>query len=276
MTKRKSKSAKTTVKAAAAKQSVTKSSAAPATATPPLIVLGFDDQQKPRGARFIDAKPNLVIKAAGLMGFKVYQASVPGVAEVTKKLPLGRLYANGRGFVPNIRQSLYTDVVAELVWTPQSLLSRNGDDDSLPAARGLPRSWDEIAAGHLVIAQESLEYGWWEAIVLDRSEETFTLQYRDYPHLPRFVRRRSGIALMCPADNGQSWNEITAGHLVIAQESAKEGWWEAIVIDRKADSLTLQFRDYPNLPKIVRHRSAIALMYRANEAHESEAGAQQA
>ena len=81
MTKRKSKSAKTTVKAAAAKQSVTKSSAAPATATPPLIVLGFDDQQKPRGARFIDAKPDLVIKAAGLMGFKVYQASVPGVAE---------------------------------------------------------------------------------------------------------------------------------------------------------------------------------------------------
>ena len=62
------------------------------------------------------------------------------------------------------------------------------------------------------------------------------------------------------ADNGQSWNEITAGHLVIAQESAKEGWWEVIVIDRKADSLTLQFRDYPNLPKFVRHRSGIALM----------------
>jgi hypothetical protein len=276
MTKRKSKATKTTVKAAVAKMAVTKSSPAAPISTPPLIVLGFDDQQKPRGARFIDAKPDLVAKAADLMGFKVYEASSPDVAEAAKKLPLGRLYANGRGFVPNIRQSLYTDVVAELVWTPQSLLSRNGDDDSLPAARGLPRSWDEIAAGHLVIAQESLEYGWWEAIVLDRSEETFTLQYRDYPHLPRFVRRRSGIALMCPADNGQSWNEITAGHLVIAQESAKEGWWEAIVIDRKADSLTLQFRDYPNLPKIVRHRSAIALMYRANEAHESEAGAQQA
>ena len=47
---------------------------------------------------------------------------------------------------------------------------------------------------------------------------------------------------------------------MIAQESAKEGWWEVIVIDRKADSLTLQFRDYPNLPKFVRHRSGIALM----------------
>jgi hypothetical protein len=43
-------------------------------------------------------------------------------------------------------------------------------------ARGLPRSWDEIGPGHLVIAQESLEYGWWEAIVLDRKGDSFTLQ----------------------------------------------------------------------------------------------------
>jgi hypothetical protein len=35
------------------------------------------------------------------MGFKVYEASPPDVAEAAKKLPLGRLYANGRGFVPN-------------------------------------------------------------------------------------------------------------------------------------------------------------------------------
>jgi len=32
-----------------------------------------------------------------------------------------------------------------------------------------------------VIAQESLEYGWHEAIVLDRKGDTFILQYRDYP-----------------------------------------------------------------------------------------------
>jgi hypothetical protein len=267
MTKRKSKSKKSTVKAAATKAAVTKSSNAAATATPTLIVLGFDEQQKPRGARFVDAKPDLVTKAADLMGFKVYQASLPDVAEVAKKLPLGRLYANGRGFVPNIRQSLYTDVVAALAFEPQTALSKNSDKNSLPAARGLPRSWDDIATGHLVIAQESLEYGWHEAIVLDRKGDTFILQYRDYPHLPKFARQRTGVALICSADNEQSWNEIASGHLVIAQESAKDGWWEAIVIDRKADSLTLQFRDYPHLPKIVRHRSAIALMYRANEAH---------
>src|ERR1700720_890571 len=199
MTKRKSKSTKSPVKAAAAKRSVTKSSAAAATtANPPLIVLGFDEQQKPRGAKFVDAKRDLVTKAADLMGFKVYEASPPDVAEDAKKLPLGRLYANGRGFVPNIRQSLYSDLVVVLGQEPQAALSKNGDKDSLPAARGLPRSWVEIGPGHLVIAQEALEYGWWEAIVLDRQGDTFILQYRDYPHLPKFVRHRTGIAMMSP------------------------------------------------------------------------------
>jgi hypothetical protein len=199
MTKRKFKSKKTTVKATAAKSAIKKSSTAPAAAsTTPLIVLGFDDQQKPRGAKFVDAKADLVSKAADLMGFKVYAATPPDVAEAAKKLPLGRLYANGRGFVPNIRQSLYSDLVVALALDSQTALGRNGDKESLPAARGLPRSWDEIAAGHLVIAQESLEYGWWEAIVLARNGDTFTLQYRDYPHLPKFVRHRTGVALMCP------------------------------------------------------------------------------
>jgi hypothetical protein len=201
MTKTKSKSTKTTVKATAAKGSVRKSSIVPATSTSPLIVLGFDEQQKPRGAKFVDAKLDLVTKAADLMGLKVYEATAEEVAELAKKLPAGRVYANGRGFVPNIRQSLYSDLVVALALEGQAALSKNGDRDRLPAARGLPRSWDEIAAGHLVIAQESLEYGWWEAIVLERKGDTFTLQYRDYPHLPKFVRHRSGIALMCPTDD---------------------------------------------------------------------------
>jgi hypothetical protein len=198
MTKRKSKSTKSTVKAVAAKASVTKSSNARPATTPPLIVLGFDDQQKPRGARFLDAKPDLVTKVADLLGFKVYEASSEDVAEYAKKLPLGRLYANGRGFVPNIRQSLYSDLVVILGQEPQAALTKTGDKDRLPAARGLPRSWDEIGPGHLVIAQEALEYGWWEAIVLDRQGDSFILQYRDYPHLPKFVRHRTGIAMMSP------------------------------------------------------------------------------
>ena len=201
MTKRKSKPRKSTVKAAAAKGSVKKSSTAPATtATPPLIVLGYDDQQKPRGARFDQDKPDLVTKAAELIGLKVYDTSNPDVAAIAKKLPVGRLYANGRGFVPNIRQDLYSHLVVALAGKPEAALSPDDAKDSLPAARGLPRTWDEVAPGHVVVAHESIEDGWWEAIIIDRKDDVFTLRYRDFPKLPKFVRHRSSIALIYPPD----------------------------------------------------------------------------
>jgi hypothetical protein len=200
MTKRKSKSPKSIVKATAEKGSVKKSSTAPTTATPPLIVLGYDDDQKPRGARFDHDKPDLVTKAAELIGLKVYDTSNPDVAAIAKKLPVGRRYANGRGFVPNIRQDLYSHLVVALAGKPEAALSPDDAKDSLPAARGLPRTWDEVAPGHLVVAHESIEDGWWEAIVIDRKDDVFTLRYRDFPKLPKFVRHRSSIALIYPPD----------------------------------------------------------------------------
>ena len=102
--------------------------------------------------------------------------------------------------MPNVRQDLYSDLVVALALEPQAALSRNGNGDKngLPVALGLPRSWGEIAPGHLVIAQEALDYGWWEAIVLGRTGDMFTLRFRDYPKLPKFVRHRNAIALMSP------------------------------------------------------------------------------
>ena len=201
MTKKKAKASAraSRTKAATAKTSVTKRSAAPAgNGAATLIVLGYDDQQKPRGARFDHDKPDVVAKAAELMGLKVYQATSEDVAAVAQKLPLGRLYANGRGFVPSIRQDLYSDLIVELAFEPQAALSLETDQDSLPAARGLPRTWDEVGPGHLVIAHESLDYGWWEAIIIECNDDGFTLRYRDFPQLPKFFRHRSAIALMNP------------------------------------------------------------------------------
>jgi hypothetical protein len=252
-------------KAAASKTSASKRSSPPAANGAALIVLGFDDRQKPVGARFNRDKPGLVTKAAEAMGLKVYKASNPDVAALAQKLPMGRLYANGRGFVPNIRQALYSDLMAALATKPEALLNANGNRDVLPPACGLPASWDEIGPGHLVIAHESLEYGWWEAIVVALKNDVFTLRYRDFPSLPKFFRDQSGIALMAPQAGSASGlspasDEIEPGDLVIAQESPDDGWWEAIVVERNDDAFTLQFRDYTDLPHFVRHRSGIALM----------------
>jgi hypothetical protein len=186
-------------KASTSKTSATRTSAPLADSDIGLLVLGFDEQQKPCGARFIDAKPDLVAKAAQLIGLKVYKPSSPEVAELAKKLPVGQLYATGRAFVPHVRQSLYSDIIVALAAEPQQAAVGPDDDKaSTPVARGLPRSWDEIAPGHLVIAQESLDYGWWEAIVLDRKDDMLTLRFRDYPRLPKFFRHCTAVALMSP------------------------------------------------------------------------------
>jgi hypothetical protein len=179
---------KTTTKAnAAAKQ--------PA-ASAPLIVLGYDENQKPRAARFPASDAELVAKAAQLMDLKVYEATTDDLAALAKKLPEGRLYGNGRGFVPNVRQSLYSEIIVTLAGEPKAAVGK--DQDELPVATGLPRTWDDIAPGHLVIAQEALEYGWWEAIVVGRTADMFTLRFRDYPKLPKFVRHRNAVALISP------------------------------------------------------------------------------
>ena len=102
--------------------------------------------------------------------------------------------------MPNVRQTLYSEVIVALAAEPQQAAVGTDDDKaSTPVAHGLPRSWDEIAPGHLVIAQESLVNGWWEAIVLDRKDDLLTLRFRDYPRLPKFFRHHSAVALMSPA-----------------------------------------------------------------------------
>lgn len=56
-----------------------------------------------------------------------------------------------------------------------------------------------------------------------------------------------------------SWDEIGVGHLVIAQESPKDGWYEAIVIARDGDRLKVRWRDYPKLAAFERPMFCIAL-----------------
>jgi hypothetical protein len=164
--------------------------------TSALFVLGYDDQQKPRGARFVDANASLVAKAAQLMDLNVYEAADDDLADLAQKLPVGRLYSTGKGFVPNIRQTLYSEIVAALAITPGA--ARSAAEDLPTVASGLPKTWDEIGAGHLVIAQESAENGWWEAICIRRDGDMLTLRFRDYPKLPKFARHKTAVALICP------------------------------------------------------------------------------
>ena len=170
---------------------------------PELIVLGRDEAGKPRAARFPTGHDGLVAKAAKAMNLAVCKADGEVLSELAKKLPPGRLYSTGRGFVPAVGRSLYDKLVEQLKLAGQPVPGEadppNGDESATAqAAPGLPATWDGIAVGHLVIAQEALDDGWWEAIVLARDGDMLTLKWRDYPWQPNVLRHAGSVALLKP------------------------------------------------------------------------------
>ena len=79
-------------------------------------------------------------KAAELMKLRVLKVAGPELTELAASLQAGRIYASGLGFVPPIRPSIY------------ERLSELADPKPAPS---LPRGWDEIEIGHLVLAPEN-------------------------------------------------------------------------------------------------------------------------
>jgi len=161
-------------------------------AAPVFVMFGADEYAKPRAARFSGADATLLAKAADALSLCLVEVKEHDLAEIAKKLPAGRVHADGRGLVPFIKSELYEDLIYETV-------GRDGPSYDKHTPSGLPRSWDDIAPGNLVIAHETLENGWWEAIVIARDGDLVTLRYRDYPKYGKFVRHRSAVALIQPA-----------------------------------------------------------------------------
>jgi hypothetical protein len=139
------------------------------------------------------------------------------------KLPVGRVHDGGKVvklFVPNIRRELYDQILeAARIAADQSdaeIKARAAEQSSAvkalknradalaevrtvsPVTSGLPRSWESIAVGHMVLVHESPADGWWEATVLKREDEILTLRFRDYPEQPIFQRHINTVALVNP------------------------------------------------------------------------------
>jgi len=161
---------------------------------PDLIVLGLGEAGRPQAARFPASQSDLATKAAKAMNLVVGKADGAALAELAEKLPTGRLYATGRGFVPPVRQNLYDKLVEQLKLAGQPVPKPT--DVSVPAAPGLPTSWDGIEVGQMVIGGEG--QAWYPAVVLARDGDMLTLKCRDYPQEPTVIRHASAVALLKP------------------------------------------------------------------------------
>lgn len=128
------------------------------------------------------------------------------------------LYIGLGVFVPNVRRELYDQILdAARIAAEQSEKAAGAEQSAAvtalkdqasaalaevrctsPVTSGLPRSWESIAVGHMVLVHESPADGWWEATVLKREDEILTLRFRDYPKQPTFIRHINTVALVNP------------------------------------------------------------------------------
>jgi hypothetical protein len=99
------------------------------------------------------------MKAATQLQLQVLASNDPKVAEIAARLPVGRVHATGRTFVPFIRRDLYDQLLAAAgngnAHSPSSSSGSSGASGSTPggSAPRLPRNWQEIGVGDLVLFQ---------------------------------------------------------------------------------------------------------------------------
>jgi hypothetical protein len=168
------------------------------------VLFGTDEHGKPRAACFRAANPELITKAAAAMKLQLLRPVTASQIELAKKLPVGRIHANGTGFVPPIRGDLYSELKLaaeppQASGTAASAVAPSPAAAPTAPAQGLPKDWDSIEVGHLVIAHENMIEGWWEALVIATDNDMLTLRWRDYPKVPPVTRHRTAVALMKPA-----------------------------------------------------------------------------
>jgi hypothetical protein len=145
-------------------------------------VFGLDSTGKPKAATFPAHQVGLATKAASLMQLQLLKIDSPELAQFAAQLPVGKIYASGHGFVPQVRTAIYDRLLQFADLAP---------------APGLPATWDDIDVGHLVIARDQ-DAGWWEAIVVARDGDMLTLKWRDHPKQAQATQHAAAVALLNP------------------------------------------------------------------------------
>src|SRR5262249_37362775 len=135
------------------------------------------------------------------------KVTTPELKDIADRLPVGRITSTGRGLVPSVRQPVY-DALLQAARASGIAPAADGQTGTViplnhvrsagnsAGAPGLPAAWKDIARDHLVLVQESLTDGWWEAIVIGRKDDLLTVRFRDYPKYKPFVVHADAVALL--------------------------------------------------------------------------------
>ena len=165
---------------------------------PAVIVFGRNACGIPQAAWFPASEATLATRAARMMGLRVLRIENDAHRELAARLRLGQVYAADRTFAPAVQREIF-DALCELAGpvatsSPVEITASKADVASRPA------SWEAIKIGDLVIAHESPEDGWWEAIVVAIEADQRVLRWRDYARQPCVRRGRLDVVLLPPVD----------------------------------------------------------------------------
>jgi hypothetical protein len=159
-----------------------------------VVVFGLDSNWRPHAAWFPKAQAEPARAAANQLRLNVIEVANGTAADIVGKLPAGQIHAAGPATVPPVGEELYEQVVATI--NPHG---EAGKEPGEPIPAEFPSSyWDALKPGHVVLAQDSLIGGWYEAIVVSRTGNKVTLRSRDYPGYPKFTVPVMTVALLNP------------------------------------------------------------------------------
>jgi len=253
-------------------------------AQPAIILFGLSPIGKPRAGSFKGTDVPAARKAAPKLGLSILEVADEAAIALVAKVPAGHIAAHGDKVVPFIAKDLYSQI--EILGRPQ-VKAGNGEgtsalSQSSLSAQRLPKSWDDIKVGDIVLAQDTDPAdGWWQATVVEYHGDVFKLRWPRSERGRPFQKHRLTLGLICPGDNGQgfqanpkkssphsdsvfppTWAAIGINQIVLAKEDGPaEQWWEAETTKMDKDLFTLQWRDHLNLPVIVRPRLALGLVH---------------
>ncbi|MBP1885731.1 tudor domain-containing protein [Sinorhizobium mexicanum] len=179
-----------------------------------VIVIGLDDQGRPHASWFAEDECDAAAVASDLMNMALIDVSNEELAAIANNLPRGKLFESGKAFVPFVKRTTYDQLAKYLdddylaaaaarVEAAAGAASAAAEDyakaskGEVPARQ--PEDWSKLLVGDLVLARETAEEGWFEAIVVELAADgRFRLRWRDWPELPNFTRALTDIALLHP------------------------------------------------------------------------------
>ena len=255
---------------------------------PTIIVFGVSAIGKPRAGTFKGSDVSAARKAAAKLGLSVARPHRRGWLSSCRKGTSRPDWRRWRQYHPVHQQG---PARPNQGLRDQRAKERPGaNDGELPtspeATPRLPRSWDDIKVGDRVLAQETDPLdGWWHVSVTEVNGDLFKLRWPSSGRGRPFQKHRTMLGLICPPESKTdgkddakpdpkqsasksiypaNWSTLTVDQTVLAKEDGPmEQWWEAKIVKIDKDHFTLQWRDYPKLPQIVRSRSSLGLMHPA-------------